>query len=831
MKCPKCHQENPSDSQFCSKCGTQILPAEAISQTKTLDTPAKELTRGTTFAGRYDFIEELGKGGMGSVYKVFDQRIKDEVALKLLKPEVADEKTIERFSNELKFARKIVHKNVGRMYDLNKEEETYYITMEYVPGEDLKSFIRRSGQLTIGKAVSIDKQICEGLSEAHKLKVIHRDLKSSNIMIDKDGNARIMDFGIARSLEAKELTAEGMIIGTPEYMSPEQVEGKEADQRSDLYSLGVILYEMVTGTVPFKGDTAFSIALKHKSEIPKDPKELNAQIPENLNQVILKCMEKEREKRFQTAEELLSELKKSEESITTAERVVPKKKPAEIMRKRRMLAIPGILLLAAILIIAGYFLIDQLLRRVKPEPASGIAWKNSIAVLPFSDLSPQKDQTWFCDGMTDEIIGRLTKFKDLKVIAKASVEAYRGTKKSIQDIGQELGVDKILEGSIRKEENNIRVSAQLINVEDNSYSWSDTYNRELESVFAIQDEISLAIVDKLKLELLEKGEIELVKRHTENLEAYNLYLKGRYFLHERFDQMKGLMFFQQALEKDPNYALAYVGIASCYASLGFYSLLPPKEAHPKAKQAIKKALEIDDTLSGAHSSLARIKTNFDWDWEGAEREFKRALELNPGSASSRMRFALFLSAMGRFEEAIVEMKRAQELDPLSLFIQSVAGVIFFLNRQYDESIEQYRKTLEMDPNFLTVYFYLGQAYIVKGMYEEAITALQKAMTLSGGSPFAVGWLGMAYAYSGQKDEALKMLGRLDELSKERYVSPFNFGIIYMGLGDKDKAVEYFERAYLERDPFLVFGKVQPIADSIRSHPRYAEILKKMGLQK
>ncbi len=328
IKCPKCQFENPDDTLFCGKCGTQFPLAEKVEVTETLETPKEELTTGSTFAGRYQIIEELGKGGMGKVYRALDRKLNEEVGLKLIKPEIAsDKKTIDRFSNELKLARKISHRNVGRMYELMEEKGTHFITMEYISGEDLKSFIRRVGQLPIGKAISVAKQVCDGLTEAHRLGVVHRDLKPSNIMIDKEGNARIMDFGIARSLEAKGITGAGVMIGTPEYMSPEQAGTKEVDQRSDIYSLGVILYEMVTGQLPFEGETPLDIAMKHKSEIPLDPREHNSQIPENLSQVVLKCLEKDIENRYQNAEELLSDLEAIESGMPTSERVAIRKKP------------------------------------------------------------------------------------------------------------------------------------------------------------------------------------------------------------------------------------------------------------------------------------------------------------------------------------------------------------------------------------------------------------------------------------------------------------------------------------------------------------------------
>jgi len=424
-KCPKCHSENTDTARFCSNCATPLPSPEeiSVSHTKTLETPIKELTRGTTFAGRYEIIEELGKGGMGKVYRVEDKKINEEVALKLIKPEIAAEKkTIERFRNELKFAREISHRNVCRMYDLNEEEGMPYITMEYVTGEDLKSLVKRIGKIPVEKAVSIAKQVCEGLAEAHRIGVVHRDLKPSNIMIDREGNVRIMDFGIARSLKAKNITREGVMIGTPEYMSPEQVEGKKADQRSDIYSLGIIIFEMATGRAPFEGETPLSIAMKHKSEEPPDPRKINAQIPDDLSRLILKCMEKDNEKRYQGTKELLSELNKIE--IPATERVFPKKKPeAEIPKKRfQSFVVPGIIILLVIIIAAGYLFFGQILKTEKPkaETISMPKWKDSIAVLPFADLSPQKDQEYFCDGMTDDIITKLSGINELKVISRTS---------------------------------------------------------------------------------------------------------------------------------------------------------------------------------------------------------------------------------------------------------------------------------------------------------------------------------------------------------------------------------------------------------------------------
>jgi serine/threonine protein kinase/tetratricopeptide (TPR) repeat protein len=728
IHCPKCQFDNTSDSKFCKKCGTQLLLVGEPSVTRTIETPVETFTRGTTFAGRYEIIEKLGKGGMGNVYRVEDRETKEEIALKLIKPEIAsDKKTIDRFRNELTTARKIRHKNICGMYDLGEHEGTYYITMEYVSGEDLQSLIKRVSRLDSGTAIKITKQVCEGLEEAHRLGVIHRDLKPSNIMIDKEGNARIMDFGIARAIKAKGITGPGVMIGTPEYMSPEQVEGKETDQRSDIYSLGVILYEMVIGRVPFEGDTPFSIGVKHKSEIPKDPKELNTQIPEDLCHVILRCLEKDKDKRHQSAFELKSDLTNIEKSIPTTEREVYEKKSLTSKQITVQYSVKKVFI-SALVLVAIVIIGLVIWRPWSQKKAVTTQLDNpSIAVLPFTDLSPQKDQESFCDGMTDEIIAKLSRLKGWKVMNRTSVMRYKNTEKDPKEIGQELNVATILEGSIRQEKDDIRINAQLINVKDGFYLWSDTYGQKLDRIFVIQNNIAEKIANALQEKLTPEQKERLLKNPTENLEAYTWYLKGRLLWGKRDKESleKSIEYYRLAIKEDPNYTLAYTGIADTYSILVSNVFMPSNEGYPKAKEAALKALELDATLAEAHTSIAIIKENFEWDWKGAEKEYIRAIELNPNYATAHHWYALNLLIRGLFDRSISEMKIAQELDPYSLRINRNVGMMLYFARRYDESIEALKKTIEMDPDKMAGRNYLGLVYLEKSEYVEALAEFEK----------------------------------------------------------------------------------------------------------
>jgi serine/threonine protein kinase/Tfp pilus assembly protein PilF len=842
MKCPRCQSDNPTESLYCSRCGTQLIgrrdSSPSFTQTAAFVPPQPELAIGATFAGRYQVMEELGKGGMGRVYKAFDSEIQELVALKILNPEIAaGEGVIERFRNELKLARRIAHRHVCRMFDLGRADETTYITMEFVSGEDLKTLLRRVGQLPSGRTVAIAREVAEGLAEAHRQGVIHRDLKPQNIMIDRVGSAHIMDFGIARSSGGGGITGPGVIIGTPDYMSPEQLEGKDADQRSDIYSFGAVLFEMVTGEAPFEGSTPMAVALKHKTEKPRDPRALNPQVPAELGRLILRCLEKDPQKRYETAEALLADLTAIEGELPTTRRLAGA--PAKVSRPERT----KLLKLAAILLPAGAIIISAALYfvflrgrepggAVPPRSAASAAYKSSVAVLPFEDLSPQKDQEAFSSGITDDLITKLSSLGQLKVISRQSVMRYRSGDKDIREIGQELGVENILEGSIQKEKDNIRVNVKLTRVQDGSNLWGETYDRKVESIFSVQDEISKAVVNALRIELVAGQDYMLVKRYTQNPDAYNLYTQGRLEWNKRDEASlsRSIELYQDAIAKDPSFALAYAGLADAYSFLGRQGFARPADVYPKAKEAAEKALQIDDALAEGYIALAFVKYNYEWNWLDAEIDFNWAIGLNPNYATAYQYYGSLLVNLGRFDEGMAKFEKARELDPGSLPIKASIASLYYYTRQLDQAIRMWREILKADPGIGWVHYYLGLAYLQKGSPKKALQEFEKAVRLPGGS--ALGTFGKAYAYAvtGKREKAETELQALVERSKKTYVPFYYMAVISAALGEKDRAFQYLAMSYAERDAEQIYLKYDPQLDSLRDDPRFDDWLGKMNLR-
>ncbi|MDH4270676.1 MAG: protein kinase [Candidatus Aminicenantes bacterium] len=839
MKCPRCHSENPNDSAFCGRCGTQLIkPPTSVSftQTATFLASPHDFPIGGTFAGRYQVTEELGKGGMGRVYKAYDTEIGEHVALKVLKPEIsADESIVERFRNELKLARRISHRNICRMFDIGRSQDTTYIAMEFVSGEDLKTLLRRVGQLPARRTVAVALQVCEGLAEAHRLGVVHRDLKPQNIMVDREGNARIMDFGIARSLKGKGVTEAGVILGTPDYMSPEQLEGKEADQRSDIYALGAVLFEMVTGEPPFEGETPLIVAAKHKTEKPRDPREANPQVPEALSRLILRCLEKEKGARYQSAEEVAA-------GLTTIERELPKTRGATAkvtkayptgLRKRWPMVVAGaaILALAAI----GYLLVERKGKSQTPGSPSGAAtsaYTSSLAVLPFEDLSPLQDQAVLSIGITDDLITKLSSIGQLKVISRQSVMRFRGESKDIREIGKELGVDNILEGSIQREKDNLRVNVKLTRVEDSFNLWGETFDRKVESIFSVQDEISRAVVNALRIELVAGQDYMLVKRYTQDPDAYNFYLQGRIEWNKRTEAAirRSIELYQEAISRDPNFALAYAGIADAYSFLGRLGFAPPTDVFPKAKEAAEKALEIDDALAEGYVAVAFIKYNFDWNWMDAEIDFNWAVGLNPNYATAYQYYGSLLASVGRFDEAMAKFEKAQELDPKSLPIRASIASLYYYTRQYDQAIKEWREIKKTDASIPWAPFNLGLAYLEKDELKKALKEFEAAAKLPGGSNYGTYGKALVYAAGGKRDRAEAEMQTLLDRSKQTYVPYYSLAVISAALGDREKAFGYLAMSYAAKDAEELYLKFDPLLDPLRDDPRFDDWLEKMNLR-
>jgi len=738
MECPKCQHENPKDMSFCVKCGTQLsLEEVSLAETKTLLKHRQELTTGSTFAGRYQVVEEMGRGGMGRVYKVIDMKLKEDLALKIIHPEIAvDERIIKRFGNELKMARKVSHKNVCRMYHLEEDEGIHYITMEFIRGESLKDMIGMMGQLSPGQALSVVKQVCEGLAEAHKLGVVHRDLKPGNIMIDREGNARIMDFGIARSLKAKGITRTGTMIGTPEYMSPEQVEGLKTDQRSDLYSLGVILYEMVTGRIPFDGETPFSIALKHKSEKPQDPKEINPQLPENISRMIMRCLEKDREKRYQTAEELLAELGKIEEGIPTEERVIPKKRPTisreiTVTFNLKKILIPtfGVVALVAIAV-----LIFQLFRggEVVPAPSD----KPSLAVMYFKNNTGDDRLDHWRSALSDLLITDLSQSRHIKILSAErlfnilhqtdQLGASTYSSEVLKEVAALGGVESVLVGNYTRANDTFRINVTLQEGSSGELIGSESVEGHGEKDFYVMvDELTRKIKENFELseaQIATDIDKEVGKITTASPEAYKLYSLGRKF-HLNGDYQRSIEPMLEAVEIDPGFAMAYRSMASAYGNMGF---------RPAWKNARQKAFELRDRVSDRERFL--IEGDYYWT---SEKTLDKAIEAYRGLLELYPDDPIACTNLGGVYSNLEEWDRSLELHrtllrnkPVNFIVYSNVIEIYMVKGMYDIARQVMMSALNDYPDNADFYSQLALIHTCQGEYDSALSEVEKAISLS-----------------------------------------------------------------------------------------------------
>ncbi|MEX2260684.1 MAG: protein kinase [Bryobacteraceae bacterium] len=752
----------------------------------------------------YEVLDKLGEGGMGVVYKAFDTRLERHVALKVLPADrVLKPEHKLRFVQEARAASSLNHPNIITVYDISAFEGGDYICMELVQGKTLDEMLA-SGPLPVAQALDLARQIADGLAAAHAHGIVHRDLKPGNVMVTEDGRAKLLDFGLAKLSSASDSTMEepqntrsihpaapntvaGTLLGTLCYMSPEQAECRPVDRRSDIFSYGAVLYEMLTGSRAFERPSMVATLLAVVREEPEPIARYAPAAPEGLEPIVRACLHKDPAQRFQQ----MGEVRQALDELGAP-------------GARRSVSLPAPPLAAALSV-------------------------PSIAVLPFANLSADKDNEYFGDGLTEEIISALSRLQGLRVTARTSAFAMRGKDQDVRTIGHTLNVSSVLEGSVRKSGKRLRINVQLVDVEGGFHLWSERYDREMTDVFAIQDEISQSIVDTLRVKLLRDARVEV--RRADNLEAYNLYLKGRYqyfkYTGQALKQAVGC--FEEAIALDPNYALAHSGLAEVFWAVAFAGWEPASSILPQATAAVSRALELDDTLAEAHVTMAQLKV-CSWDWDTVGRELRRARELNPGfSHVAFVRAYYYLRPLGRLDEGIEEVKRAMLVDPLSLLLHFGLASLLYTARRYDEALAVCRKMTDMEPGYWFAYYVGGMVHIQQGKFSEAIEAAGKMTALGASRSVSSRLVGTAYTYSGRQDEARQLLAELRDAGRSGYVSPTSIAEIHHNLGENDEAFIWLERAREEMDPLLLRVVGDPTFDSLRSDPRYQTLLRHIHL--
>ena len=822
----------------------------------------------------YRIVRKIGAGGMGEVYLAEDSELERQVALKILSESFAgDNDRVRRFIQEAKAASALNHPNILTIYEIGSFENSRFIATEYINGETLRDRLQRES-LDLAETLEITIQIALALLASHEAGIIHRDIKPENVMLRRDGLAKVLDFGLAKLVETKPEnvdadaatrayvnTQAGMILGTVAYMSPEQARGKKVDARTDLWSLGVVLYEMLTGHQPFAAETMSDVIAAILKSEPSLLRSMRPQIPAELEHIVFKTLKKDAGERYQNAKDLLFDLRQLKKRLeidaelnrTSEQNQNPRKTQitgtettasvtesfataeygASGVKQRKISFALGLAVLLCAAIGFGVWFFGTVTPPQQPPNSSAFAPVQSIAVLPFVNEGGNADIEYLSDGITESLISSLSQLPKLSVKARSSVFRYKGKEVEPQIVGAELSVQAVLNGRVAQRGEQLILNIELADTKTGNVLWTEQYNRKTTDLIALQSEIARDVSQKLRLRLSGAEEQRVAKSYTQNTEAYQLYLKGRFYWNKRTGEglKKSVEYFNQAIEQDPNYALAFAGLAESYVIFSGYAVSPPQDAYPKAKAAAKKALEIDETLAEAHAALGLELLAYEWNAAESSREFQRAIELNPNYATARHWYGnQNLLYTGRFEEAIAEMKRAQELDPLSLVINTDLGDTYFYARQYDKAIEQLRKTIEMDQSFYYAHYELGMAYEMKGAYAEAIGQYQKARELNN-DPRVTALLGHALAMSGRRDEALKTLDELKETAKQHYVPAYNFAILYAGLKDRDRAFEWLEKSYRDRSSRMAILQVDPFLDNLRSDARLTDLIGRVGLMK